>query len=117
MAPQRRRRVALRVADPADREWVRARIAPLLGLVDPGVEDGDPGAQDDAAIHYHLRDIFTGEMYVRSGDELARRGFKVGLAPDELHVLEVEDILIEDIASVPSGVSSHSLRSPRAAAS
>ena len=54
--------------------------------------------QDDPAIHYHLRDIFTGEMYVRSGDELAKRGFKVGLAPHELHVLEVEDILIEDIA-------------------
>ena len=29
---------------------------------------------------------------------MAKRGFKVGLAPHELHVLEVEDILIEDIA-------------------
>jgi hypothetical protein len=54
--------------------------------------------QDDPAIHYHLRDIFTGEMYVRSGDELARRGLKVGLAPHELHVLEVEDVVIEDMA-------------------
>ena len=43
--------------------------------------------QDDPAIHYHLRDIFTGEMYVRPGDELARRGLEVGLAPHELHVL------------------------------
>ena len=54
--------------------------------------------QDDPAIHYHLRDIFTGEMYVRSGDELVRRGFQVGLAPHELHVLEVEDVVVEDMA-------------------
>src|SRR5918996_6353554 len=30
--------------------------------------------QDDPAIHYHFRDLFTGETYVRPGDELAGRG-------------------------------------------
>ncbi|HUE87471.1 MAG TPA: metallophosphoesterase [Vicinamibacterales bacterium] len=55
--------------------------------------------QDDPAIHYHLRDLFTGEMYVRPGDDLAGRGFVVGLAPHELHVLEVEDISVEDMAA------------------
>jgi hypothetical protein len=55
--------------------------------------------QDDPAIHYHLRDLFTGEMYVRPGDELARHGFVVGLAPHDLHVLEVEDISVEDMAA------------------
>jgi hypothetical protein len=55
--------------------------------------------QDDPAIHYHLRDLFTGETYVRPGDDLARRGFVVGLAPHELHVLEVEDISVEDMAA------------------
>src|SRR5207244_10835595 len=54
--------------------------------------------QDDAAIHYHLRDLFTGEMYVRSGEDLARRGFVFGLAPYELPVLQVEDVVVEDIA-------------------
>jgi hypothetical protein len=55
--------------------------------------------QDDPAIHYHLRDLFTGELYVRSGDDLGRRGFVVGLAPNELHVLEVEDIRVEALAA------------------
>jgi len=55
--------------------------------------------QDDPAIHYHLRDLFTGEMYVRPGDDLARRGFVVGLAPHELHLLEVEDSSVEDMAA------------------
>ena len=54
--------------------------------------------QDDPAIHYHLRDLFTGEMYVRSGEELIRRGFVVGLAPYELHVLQVEDVVVQDLA-------------------
>ena len=54
--------------------------------------------QDDPAIHYHLRDILTGEMYVRPGDGLARHGLVVGLAPHELHVLEVADVIIEDMA-------------------
>jgi hypothetical protein len=54
--------------------------------------------QDDPAIHYHLRDLFTGDMYVRPGDELARRGLVVGLAPHELHVLRVEDVTVEDLA-------------------
>ena len=51
--------------------------------------------QDDPAIHYHLRDLFTGEMYVRSGEELARRGFIFALAPYELHILQVEDVVVE----------------------
>jgi hypothetical protein len=54
--------------------------------------------QDDPAIHYHLRDILTGEMYVHPGDELANRGLAVGLAPHELHMLEVEDVIVEDLA-------------------
>jgi len=54
--------------------------------------------QDDPAIHYHLRDLFTGEVYVRPGDDLARYGFVVGLEPHELHVLEVEDVIVEDMA-------------------
>ena len=54
--------------------------------------------QDDPAIHYHLRDLFTGEMYVRPGNELARHGLAVALGPHELHVLEVEDVIIEEIA-------------------
>src|SRR5207244_9772320 len=54
--------------------------------------------QDDPAIHYHLRDLFTGEVYVRSGEDLARRGFVFGLAPYELHVLQVEDVVVQDMA-------------------
>jgi hypothetical protein len=54
--------------------------------------------QDDPAIHYHLRDLFTGEVYVRPGDDLARRGLIIGLAPLELHVLQVEDVRVTDMA-------------------
>jgi hypothetical protein len=54
--------------------------------------------QDDPAIHYHLRDLFTGEMYVRPGNQLSRHGLVVALAPDELHVLEMEDVTVEDLA-------------------
>jgi hypothetical protein len=54
--------------------------------------------QDDPAIHYHLRDLFTGEMYVRSGNDLLRRGFVAGLAPNELHVLLVEDVGVAEMA-------------------
>ena len=54
--------------------------------------------QDDAAIHYHLRDLFTGELYVRAGDELARRGIVVALAPHGLHVLQMEDVSVVDMA-------------------
>lgn len=54
--------------------------------------------QDDPAIHYHFRDLFTGEIYVRPGDDLARRGLVIGLAPHELHVLQVEDVRVEDMA-------------------
>jgi len=68
------------------KHWGRVRLPAELDV------------QDDPAIHYHLRDIFTGEMYVRPGDELAKRGLKVGLAPHELHVLEVADVIVEDMA-------------------
>jgi hypothetical protein len=51
--------------------------------------------QDDPAIHYHLRDLFTGEVYVRSGEDLARRGLVIGLAPYGLHVLQVEDVVVD----------------------
>jgi len=54
--------------------------------------------QDDPAIHYHFRDLFTGEGYVLPGDDLARRGLVVGLAPHELHVLQVEDVTVVDMA-------------------
>ncbi len=54
--------------------------------------------QDDPAIHYHLRDLFTGETYVRTGDELVRRGLVIGLAPNELHLLQLEDVGVADMA-------------------
>jgi hypothetical protein len=54
--------------------------------------------QDDPAIHYHLRDLFTGEMYVYRGDNLARAGLVIGLAPQELHVLQIEDVSVADMA-------------------
>jgi hypothetical protein len=54
--------------------------------------------QDDPAIHYHLHDLVTGEMYVRSGEDLTRRGLVVGLAPYELHALQVEDVVVQDLA-------------------
>jgi hypothetical protein len=54
--------------------------------------------QDDPAIHYHLRDLFTGETYVRPGDDLVRRGLTVSLAPHQLHLLRVEDVIVEDMA-------------------
>jgi hypothetical protein len=62
--------------------------------------------QDDPAIHYHLRDLFTGEVYVRSGEDLARRGFVFGLAPYELHVLQVEDVVVQDLA-VEAALAAH----------
>lgn len=68
------------------KHWGRVRIPPELDV------------QDDPAIHYHLRDLFTGEMYIRAGDDLARQGFVVGLAPHELHVLQLEDVTVADIA-------------------
>lgn len=68
------------------KHWGRVRFPPEVDV------------QDDPAIHYHLRDLFTGEMYVRSGEDLARRGFVFGLAPYELHVLQVEDVVVEDVA-------------------
>jgi hypothetical protein len=68
------------------KHWGRVRLPPEVDV------------QDDPAIHYHLRDLFTGEMYVRSGEDLARRGFVFGLAPYELHVVQVEDVVVEDVA-------------------
>ena len=77
------------VADDVPRlvkHWGRMRLPPEVDV------------QDDPAIHYHLRDLFTGEMYVRSGEDLARRGLVCGLAPYELHVLQVEDVVVQDMA-------------------
>jgi hypothetical protein len=68
------------------KHWGRIRFAPEVDV------------QDDPAIHYHLRDLFTGEMYVRSGEDLARRGFVFALAPYELHVLQVEDVAVQHLA-------------------
>jgi hypothetical protein len=62
--------------------------------------------QNDPAIHYHLRDLFTGEVYVRSGEDLARRGFVFGLAPYELHVLQVEDVVVQEMA-VETALAAH----------
>ena len=54
--------------------------------------------QEDAAVHYHFRDLFTGEVYVCPGDDLSRRGLVIGLAPYELHVLQMEDVSVADLA-------------------
>ena len=77
------------VADDAPRlvkHWGRVRLPPEVDV------------QNDPAIHYHFRDLLTGETYVRSGDDLARHGFVFGLAPYELHVLQVEDVVVQDLA-------------------
>ena len=68
------------------KHWGRVRLPPELDV------------QDDPAIHYHLRDLFTGELYVFRGDDLAHQGFVVGLAPRELHVLQVEDVRVAELA-------------------
>jgi hypothetical protein len=68
------------------KHWGRIRLPPEVDV------------QEDPAIHYHLRDLFTGEMYVRTGEDLVRRGFVAGLAPYELHVLAVEDVMVQDQA-------------------
>jgi Calcineurin-like phosphoesterase len=65
--------------------WGRVPLPPELDI------------QDDPSIHYHLRDLLTGEVYVRSGESLARDGIVVGLAPHELHALQIEDIAVEDM--------------------
>jgi hypothetical protein len=70
-----------------DKSWGRLQLPKELDV------------QEDPAIHYHLRDLLTGEMYVRSGEELAQQGFVVALAPDELHVLQVEDVGVEEMAA------------------
>jgi hypothetical protein len=41
------------------KHWGRVRLPPEVDV------------QDDPAIHYHLRDLLTGEMYVRTGKDLA----------------------------------------------
>jgi hypothetical protein len=82
--------VVANIADQAStlvKHWGRLRLPEELDV------------QHDPAIHYHLRDLLTGEIYVRPGDDLATHGFVVGLAPHELHVLEVEDIGVEDMAA------------------
>jgi hypothetical protein len=76
------------------KHWGRLRLPPEVDV------------QNDPAIHYHLRDLFTGEMYVRSGEDLALRGFVFGLAPNELHVLQVEDVVVPDLA-VERAVAAH----------
>ena len=68
------------------KHWGRIRLPPEVDV------------QDDPAIHYHLRDLFTGEMYIRSGEDLARRGFVFGLAPYELHAVQVEDVVVQEMA-------------------
>jgi hypothetical protein len=65
--------------------WGRLTLPPELDL------------QNDTAIHYHLRDLFTGERYVRSGETLVQEGLVVGLSPGRLHVLQVEDVRVEDV--------------------
>jgi hypothetical protein len=65
--------------------WGRLTLPPELDL------------QNDPAIHYHLRDLFTGERYVRSGEVLVQEGLVVGLPPGRIHVLQVEDVRVEDV--------------------
>ena len=76
------------------KHWGRIRLPPEVDV------------QDDPAIHYHLRDLVTGEVYVRSGEDLARRGFVFGLAPYEIHVLQVEDVVVQDVA-VETALAAH----------
>ena len=76
------------------KHWGRIRLPPEVDV------------QDDPAIHYHLRDLFTGEVYVRSGEDLTRRGFVFGLAPYEIHVLQVEDVVVQDVA-VETALAAH----------
>jgi hypothetical protein len=76
------------------KHWGRIRLPPEVDI------------QDDPAIHYHLHDLFTGEVYVRSGEDLARRGLVFGLAPYELHVLRVEDVVVQDLA-VEAALAAH----------
>jgi len=68
------------------KHWGRLRLPPEVDV------------QNDPAIHYHLRDLFTGEIYVRSGEDLALHGFVFGLAAYEFHVLQVEDVVVQDLA-------------------
>jgi hypothetical protein len=74
-------------ASTLEKQWGRVQLPEELDV------------QADPAIHYHLRDLLTGEVYVRPGDDLARHGFVVGLAANALHVLQVEDVVVEDMAA------------------
>jgi Calcineurin-like phosphoesterase len=58
---------------------------------------GELDIQDDPGIRYHLRDLLTGESYVRSGETLVHQGLVVGLAPGRLHALQVQDIVVDDL--------------------
>ena len=76
------------IADDAPRlvkQWGRLRLSPEVDI------------QDDPAIHYHFRDLLTGETFVRSGDDLTRRGFVFALAPYGFHALQVEDVVVDDL--------------------
>ena len=64
------------------KHWGRLRLPAELDI------------QADEAIHYHLRDLFTGETYVHPGERLSHHGFVIGLPPHALHVLQVEDITV-----------------------
>ncbi|MGH9256001.1 MAG: hypothetical protein ACRD3C_15690 [Vicinamibacterales bacterium] len=78
----------MNVADDAPglvKQWGRLRLPPEVDVL------------DDPTIHYHLRDLLTGETYVRSGEELTCRGFVLALAPYELHALQVEDVVVDDL--------------------
>ena len=77
------------------KHWGRMRLPPEVDV------------QDDPAIHYHLRDLFSGEVYIRSGEDLSRRGLVIGLAPYELHVLQVEDVVVQDLM-VETALAAHS---------
>jgi hypothetical protein len=68
------------------KQWGRVRLSAELDV------------QDDSAIHYHLRDLFTGEVYVCRGSDLAQHGFVVGLVSQRLHVLQMEDVRVVDMA-------------------
>lgn len=58
---------------------------------------GELDIQDDPGIHYHFRDLLTGETYVRSGEKLVHQGLAVGLDPGRLHALQVQDIVVDDL--------------------
>jgi hypothetical protein len=66
------------------KHWGRMRLPPEVDV------------QDDPAIHYHLRDLFTGR-YVRSGEVPPDAASSL---PGSIwtHVLQVEDVVVQDMA-------------------